>query len=353
MKQTFRGIGIALALFVLAGGALRADAGPGEGGKVNVVTTLPDYAFVASYLGGEYVSVRAICDGDQDAHFVRPKPSFAVWLSEADLFVTTGLDLELWAPSLIDKSGNAAIREGQIGYVAAADGLTLLEIPAVIDRSQGGVHVYGNPHIHTSPLNMKGVARNVAVGLVKVDPTHREHYEARLKAFEAEIDERLFGPDLVKLLGSATLTRLAQSGNLVPFLEKKLYKGQPMSELLGGWLGTARPLRGRKLVTYHKNWIYFTALFGLQVLGEVEPKPSIPPSPRDVERLIELMKEQGVRVVLAANYFDEHKVRKITAAVGGIPVIVPMSVGGEPGVKDYFQLVDLWLGRLLEAYAQT
>jgi ABC-type Zn uptake system ZnuABC Zn-binding protein ZnuA len=353
MGRRIRAIALALALCSIG---LATDAGAaaaGEGGKIAVVTTLPDYAFIAAYLGGEHVTVRAICEGDQDAHFVRPKPSFAVWLSEADLFVTTGLDLELWAPSLIDKSGNPAIREGQMGYVAAADGLALLEIPAVIDRSQGGVHVYGNPHIHTSPLLMKRVARNIAVGLVKVDPTRRDHYEARLKAFEAEVDERLFGPELVALLGSATLTRLAESGNLVPFLEKKQYKGRPMVDLLGGWLGKARPLRGRKLVTYHKNWIYFTALFGLEVLGEVEPKPSIPPSPRDVERLVELMKEQGVRVVLAANYFDEHKVRRVTAAVGGVPVIVPMSVGGEPGVDDYFQLVDLWLQRLLDAFSRS
>ncbi len=331
------------------GQAARADGGK----KLEVVTTLPDYGFVARYLGGDLVRVRSIVAGDQDAHFVRPKPSFAAWLSRADVFVTTGMDLELWAPSLVDKSGNAKIRQGQPGYVAAADGVKKLEIPVSKDRSQGGVHIYGNPHIHVSPVNLKQIAENIAIGLIKNDPAHRDHYEARLKAFKAEIDRRLYGPKLVRLLGSGTLTRLALSGNLVSFLEKKSYKGQPMVDLLGGWLGEGRAFRGKRLVTYHKNWIYFTKLFGLRVLGEVEPKPAIPPSPHDVEKLIQLMRDQKVRVVLAANYFDEQRVRKITRAVGGIPVIVPLSTGGSPQAKTYFDLVDLWVSSLEDAFAQA
>lgn len=349
-------IGLAFALTALvvtagpwAGGVARADGGK----KLEVVTTLPDYGFVAQYLGGDLVHVRSIVAGDQDAHFVRPKPSFATWLSEADVFVTTGMDLELWAPSLVDKSGNAKIRQGQPGYVAVSDGIKKLEVPVSKDRSQGGVHIFGNPHIQVSPVNMEKVAENIAIGLIKNDPAHRDHYEARLKAFKAEMNRRLFGGKLVKLLGAGTLTRLARTGNLVPFLEKKSFKGQPMIDLLGGWLGEGRAFYGKRLVTYHKNWIYFAKLFGLEVLGEVEPKPAIPPSPRDVEKLIQLMRNQDVRVVLAANYFDEQRVRKITRAVGGIPVIVPMSTGGSPKAKTYFDMLDLWVSSLKDAFAQA
>ena len=92
---------------------------------VRVVTTLPVYASIAELVGGDRVEARSISRGDEDAHFVKPKPSFALMLRDADLFVTTGLDLELWAPVLIDKSGNRRIREGQPGYVSASQGLQL------------------------------------------------------------------------------------------------------------------------------------------------------------------------------------------------------------------------------------
>ena len=343
-KDPMRGV----AILVAAGALLSLFAAPStgyarQGGKVYVVTTLTSYAAIARDIGGDRVVADAIAKGDEDPHFVRPKPSFAERLSRADLFLTTGLDLELWAPSVIDKSQNASIREGQVGYVAVADGVK-------IDRGQGGVHVYGNPHVLTSPLNAKTVATNIAIGLKKVDPEGGDYYAARLKRFKDEVDKRLFGEALVGILGGDTLTRLAESGNLVPFLEKKSFQGAKLVDKLGGWMKEMLPLRGQKLVTYHRNWIYFTDLFGFDVIGEVEPKPSIPPSPRDVERLIETMKRLDVRVVLAANYYDEHKVQKVCAAVNASPVIVPMSVGGIPSVKSYFDLVDHWVLRLRQGY---
>ncbi len=347
MKTTTKAImaiGIVLAFMVTIHSAQAAEK------KLNVVTTLPDYAWITQQLGGDLVSVRHIVNGDEDPHFVRPKPSFAAWLASADLLITTGLDLELWLPSLIDKSGNPKIREGQIGYVAVSDGIKLKEIPTTFDRSQGGVHIYGNPHITTSPTNIKIIATNIAIGLAKVDPDHKSIFQKNLKKFKQEIDNRLFGERLVKLLGGDTLCKLADSGNLIPFLEKKSFRGKKLIELLGGWMKRAYPLRGKKLITYHKNWVYFTDLIGFVVVGQVEPKPAIPPSPKDVEKLINLMKKDDVKVVFAANFYDQHKVRKICAAVGAHPVIVPMFVGGVPEVKSYFDLFDYWLDHLLEAY---
>jgi len=322
----------------------------GTGAVVRVVATLTDYASIAREIGGDRVEVDSIAEGDEDPHFVRPKPSYAQRLSRADLFITTGLDLELWAPSVIDKSQNPDIREGQVGYVAVADGIDLLEIPSIVDRSQGGVHIYGNPHIHTSPLNAKHIAQNIAIGLKKVDPAGGETYARNLERFQRRIDERLFGKDLVAILGGKTLERLALSGNLISFLENKELRGERLVDKLGGWMKDLLPLRGRKLVTYHKNWIYFTRLFGLEVVGEVEPKPSIPPSPRDVEKLIRTMDRLDVKVVLAANYYDEDKVERICEAVGAVATVVPISVNGAPGVEDYFRLVDGWVSRLKSSY---
>jgi len=139
-------------------------------GPVRVVSTLPDYASIAQYLGGELVGVESIAAGFQDAHFVSAKPSFARMMAEADLFLTTGLDLELWAPSLIDKSRNPRIREGASGYVSVSTGMPLLDIPKNPNRAGGDIHIYGNPHIHTEPLRGIVIAGNILVGLEKVDP---------------------------------------------------------------------------------------------------------------------------------------------------------------------------------------
>ncbi len=337
-------VAVLAALWLLPSSLAHADSG-----KLRVVTTSSDYAEVAQYVGGDHIQVTHIARGDEDPHFVRPKPSFAPLIANADLLIATGLDLELWLPPLIDKAGNSKVREGQRGYVAVHYGIQKLEVPKSLDRSAGDVHVLGNPHMHTSPAVMKQIARNITVGLIKVDAANQADYKKRLAAFEREIDERLFGRELVGIMGSKVLTELALRGNLVPFLEKKSYKGKKMIDLLGGWMKKALPLRGKKIVTYHKNWIYLTTLLGINVIGEVEPKPGIPPSPKDLTRLIDKMKEQKVNLVFAANYFDQRKVRRICKKVGATPVIVPLSVGGARGVDSYFKLVDLWIDSLLAA----
>ncbi len=320
---------------------------------ITVVTTLPDYAYVAKYIGGDKVQVTAIVKGNQDAHFVRPKPSYAALMRNADLFVTTGLDLELWVPSLMDMANNPKIRSGQIGYVAAYDGIQLLDKPTALTRSEGGLHIYGNPHIQTSPLNMKVVADNITIGLSKVSPENADFFEANNQKFKAEIDRRLFGENLVKLMGGKMLTKLALSGNLIPFLQSKEYKGKKLIDYLGGWLKEGMVFRGQKIVTYHKGWIYFLKLFGLEEIGNVEPKPGIPPSPKHVEELVNEMRKNNVHVILSANYFDVSKVRRIAEKVGAVPVIVPFYVGGVPEVKTEFDLYEYWVSHLRAAFLKV
>jgi ABC-type Zn uptake system ZnuABC Zn-binding protein ZnuA len=142
---------------------------------------------------------------------------------------------------------------------------------------------------------------------------------------------------------------MAEKGSLIPFLEKQKFRGQPLIGSLGGWLKKMLPLRGQPIVTYHKNWIYFIRLFGLQEVGTVEPKPGIPPSPKHVTELITLMRKQKVGIILAANYFDEQKIRAVAEKTDAEPVIVPLYVRGEADVEDYFSLVDCWTDRLLQA----
>jgi len=318
--------------------------------KIKVVTTLSTYADIVKYIGKDKVDVQYIVEGDQDAHFVRPKPSFAVLLSKANLFISTGLDLELWVPSLVDMSKNDNIRSGQQGFVAAYDGINLLDKPDVLSRSEGGLHIYGNPHITTNPLNFKIIAENITIGLEKIDPDNSDYYKANLKNFQVEIDNKTFGEDLVKLMGGTLLTKLANNGQLIDFIKEKEYKGKKMINYLGGWMKESLPFREQKIVAYHKNWVYFQTLFGLDIVGYVEPKPGIPPSPKHVEGLVQEMRKNRVKVLFAANYFDENKVKTICNKVDAEPVIVPMFVNGAPGTENVFKLIDVWINKLNEAF---
>jgi ABC-type Zn uptake system ZnuABC Zn-binding protein ZnuA len=200
---------------------------------------------------------------------------------------------------------------------------------------------------------MKVAARNIAAGLARNDPERASFYDSRLERFNAGIDARLFGPELVGILGGDTLCELAEAGKLIGFLEGRDYQGRPLLDRLGGWMKAMQPLRGMPVVTYHKNWVYFIDLFGLEEAGTVEPKPGIPPSPKHVLGLTAMMRERRVRIVLAANYFDEQKVRTVAARAGAEPVIVPLYVGGEEGISDYGALVDRWIDALLNAARKT
>ncbi|HSR41546.1 MAG TPA: metal ABC transporter substrate-binding protein [Longimicrobiales bacterium] len=328
-----------------AGGEARQD-------PVRVVATLPAYADLARLVGGDQVEVSSIADPNEDAHFVRPKPSFALQIRRADLFVTTGLDLELWVPTLLDRAGNSDVIEGGRGYVTAYSGIELLDIPANADRSAGDVHIYGNPHITTDPLRSLQVARNITTGLKRVAPERSARWDEGMAALTERIHERLFGAELVELLGGETLEQLALQGTLFSFLEGESYEGEPLVSRLGGWLAAAEPFRGTEIICYHKNWAYFEDRFQVTCADYVEAKPGIPPTPGHVASLIERMQSEELNVLLAAAYFERGKVETVARRGGASAVIVPLQPGAM-GTTDYFDVVDLWVTSLADAVGAT
>jgi len=320
--------------------------------KLLVVTSMPDYAWLAEQIGGDRVEVRPIAAGNQDVHFIRPRPSYSALMRQADLFVTTGLDLELWVPTLLDSAGNRSILEGSDGYVAAWPGVPLQDIPTMASRTEGDVHLYGNPHIHTSPLNMIEVARNILKGLQRIDPPSSDFFETNASALTDRLYRRTFGDELVDLLGGDTLTNLTRNGKLWSYLGGKEYprgSGRMLLDRLGGWLKKAEPLRGRKIIGYHKNWIYLADLLELDIRGYIEPKPGIPPTPRHVEQVMRLIQDEGIQVILTAGYFDPVKPKSIAERTGASAVIVPMG-SGTGGIEGYDGLVDFWIDSLLDGF---
>jgi len=323
-------------------------AGPTD--PVKVVTTLTTYAAIAREITGERATVTSIAEGDEDPHFVQPRPSFVPLLRDADLFVTTGMDLELWVPTLLDRAGNPRIREGSPGYVAAFHGITLLEVPASLSRAQGDIHVDGNPHIHTDPINAILIARNILDGLRRVSPANGDFFAAREQDFERRVLQATFGEELVRILTAPTILELARTNRVMDFLQRTNYQGQPLMTRLGGWLHEALPFRGRDMVCYHKEWAYFSSRYGVNCVEYIEAKPGIPPTPRHVQDVIALMRDRHIPVLFAANYFDHSQIRNVAERTGATAVIVAENTHGAQGVDTYFELMNSWISGLIQGF---
>ena len=295
---------LAAALWGTAGTAWAAS-------KLNVVTTTADLAALTQEVGGDRVNVQSIAKGYQDPHFVEAKPSFLLMLQRADLLVSVGLQLESgWLPPLISQCGNARVQPHASGNLDASQFAEILELPSgPVSRAQGDVHPLGNPHYWLDPENGRRVARGIATKLAQLRPEDAQYFEQRFQDFSRRLTEA----------------------------EKR-------------WDAQMLPYRGRKVVTYHRSWPNFTKRFGFQVMGEIEPRPGIPPSPRHTIELMEMMKREGVKVILVEPYFDLKTPNSIASGAGARVVELLPSVGGEKEASDYFKLFDYDLGLLSQAF---
>ncbi len=310
--------------------------------RIKVVTTFSDFASIAREITGDLAVVEYLSYGDQDPHFVPPKPSLALKLKDADMLVSTGFDFEGWLATLQDKARNREIMDGAKGFVTVSTGIDVLQKPKSLSRLEGCVHIMGNPHFHTSPLNWKPISENIVIGLERVDPANIDIYEANQKAFVDRIYRAMFGDDLVDMFGGERLAALLRAGSLFEFLDHE-YEGEKLEARLGGWIARAMPFRGMEIVTYHKNWAYFARDFGLTVLGYIEPKPGIPPTPKHVEETIKLIEDRGIDLMLVATYFEKRKPMTISKKTGIEALFLPLSVGAVPEATDVFSLMDYWI----------
>jgi ABC-type Zn uptake system ZnuABC Zn-binding protein ZnuA len=334
----------ALFIFLLLVVHMSADASE----KIKVVTTFSDFTSITKEIAGDLADVEYLSYGDQDPHFVPPKPSLALKLKDADMLVSTGFDMELWLATLQDKARNRKIMDGAVGYITVSPGIEALQKPKTLSRSEGDVHIMGNPHFHTSPLNWRQISENILIGLKRVDPANASTYEANQNAFVDRMYRAMFGDALVEMFGGDQLAALLRAGTLFEFLDKE-YQDQKLEVLLGGWIAKAMPFRGMEVIAYHKNWAYFAKDFGLIVVGYIEPKPGIPPTPKHVEQTIRLIKDRKVDMMLVATYFEKRKPMTISQKTGIEALFLPLSVGAVPEVPDCFSLVDYWIDQINEA----
>jgi zinc/manganese transport system substrate-binding protein len=256
------------------------------------------------------IAVESIARGYQDPHFVEAKPSFILKLQKADVLIVVGRELEIgWLPPLIQQSRNAKVQAGAEGYLDASLQAQILEIPqGQITRAMGDVHPLGNPHYWLDPENGKRIAKEIADKFSELRPNDRAYYQQRLTDFTTRLD--------------AAAKR---------------------------WLGQMAPYKGTKVVTYHRSFPNFAERFGLDIMGYVEPRPGIPPTPQHTLDLINEMKRQNVKLVLVEPYFDLKTPNAIGRETGAQVLVMPPSVGGTKEVTDYFKLFDYDINLLIEA----
>ena len=290
------------AVLVLAGAApARAQ------NKIRVVATLPVLAELAKAIGGDKVEVQAIASPVQDPHFVEAKPSYILAASRADVWIEAGMELEVgWAPLILEGSRNARVQKGGPGYVDASSHVQKLGVPpGGFDRSRGDVHPFGNPHFWLDPLNAVPATADITLALSRVDPGNAGYYADRRRAFLQGLDRRM-----------------------------------------GGWRSRMAPLRSLPVVSYHESWIYLSRRFGLDVLGQLEPKPGIPPSPSHLARLIERMKAADARLILVEPYYETKNPQLVSRETGAVMVELPNQP--QRG-QDYFAFIDALTSRLAES----
>src|SRR3954469_1612254 len=297
-----------VAALMLAPVAARAQ------GKLNVMTTTEDLAAIGREIGGDHATVEAMARGYQDPHFVEAKPSFILKLQRADVLIVVGRELEIgWLPPLIQQSRNARIQPGADGYLDASANVQILEMPTgQITRAMGDVHPLGNPHYWMDPENGKKIAKEIADKLSQLRPGDRPYFDQRLADFTTRLDAA----------------------------EKR-------------WLQQMAPYKGTKMVTYHRSFPNFAERFGLQIVGYVEPRPGIPPTPQHTLDLINDMKRQNVKLVLVEPYFDLKTPNAIGQQTGAQVLVMPPSVGGVKEATDYFKLFDYDINLLVDAIKKS
>jgi zinc/manganese transport system substrate-binding protein len=295
MSPTF----VALALWIAAGSTALAD--------LRVLTCEPEWAALVQSLGGDAVTVNSATSGLQDPHRIQARPSLMAQARRADLMVCTGADLEIgWLPLLLRQASNPGIQQGQPGQLLVSDYVTMLDVPARLDRSAGDIHPYGNPHIHLDPGNITRIAEALAVRLAELDPQNAEIYRRGHDEFQMR-----------------------------------------WAEAIGRWEEQAAGLQGLKVAVFHRSWVYLFTWLGIDAVATLEPKPGVPPSGAHLADVLARLESEPVRAVVRAAYQDDRATQWLTERANIPELVLPFTVGGDEEATDLFALFDATVSQLL------
>ncbi len=301
-------------LYVALAIALAAPGVAAPAGKLSVITTTEDLASLAREVGGDRIVVESLARGYQDPHFVEPKPSFILKLNKADLLIAVGRELEIgWLPPLVTQSRNPTLQPGGVGYLDASLNVSILDVPSgQVTRAMGDVHPQGNPHYWLDPGNGRRIAQTIQKKLSEMSPGDAAYFAGRYADFDRRLSEA----------------------------EKR-------------WDSQMAPYKGLKIVTYHRSWPNFAQRFGLDVVGYIEPRPGIPPSPGHTLELIREMKRLGVKIMFVEPYFDLKTPNAVSRDTGARVLVMAPAVGAAKEITDYITLFDYDINLVITAIKQT
>ena len=269
--------------------------------EVKIVTTTTVIYDLVKEIGKEKIKVDYICRGDQDPHFLEILPSNMLKLRNAELVFKIGLGLEMWLQQILDGSRNDKLK-----LIDLSTNIEKKEIPTgKIDASQGDVHPYGNPHYWLDPENAKIMAKNICEVLSDESPDNAEYFKKNLDEYTSRLNSK-------------------------------------NTE----WKTKMSSLKGTSIITFHKSWVYFVDRFGIKVVGQVEPKPGIPPTPSHNAELLNEIKKSGVKVILMENYYSDNAPNQLAQSTGVKVIKVANSVYGQSGINSYIQMMDLIVNSL-------
>ncbi len=313
---------------------------------IRVCATLSDLGAIARDIGGDRVAVTTFTAGPEDAHFIEAKPTFIKALSQADIYIQSGMEMEVgYSSVLMQNARNALVLMGGSGYVDAS---TVIEPKGVmsgpVDRSMGDVHAGGNPHYLLDPMNGLRVAALIRDRFTEVRPDSRDYFSSRYDDFRRRLGVAMVGKTLSDRYEFEKLVLLAERGKLAEFL-----KGQGDDAALGGWVGQLLPYAGAKVADEHALWLYFTDRFGLTVIGHMEPVPGVPPTTKQLGKLIAQMRSDRVGVVLHVPYYDVKHARFVAEKTGAKVVTLAHQTGAVPGADDYISMFDVNVRTLADA----
>ncbi len=268
---------------------------------LQVVTTTQDLAAIAQAVGGEQVEVQSLTQGTRDPHFATAKPSMIRQVFGADLLLVIGADMEIgWLPPLLQSARNSRVQPGNPGYLDLSSAVVLLDkISGPVSRSMGDVHAKGNPHYWLDPRNGLRMAQAIATRLSEMDPAHTDDYQRRLNTFE-----------------------------------------QIMGTKLPLWQAELAPLKGKRVIAYHKSFIYLADAFEFQIIDEIEPMPGITPSASTLSTLVERIKTEHIGLLIMEPYYERRSANYLNEQTAIRMVVLPQSVGAQTDINTYFDLFD-------------
>lgn len=277
--------------------------------ELRVFACEPEWAALAEEIGGPLVEAHSATTALQDPHYIQARPSLIAQVRRADLVICSGAQLEIgWLPALLQKANNPRVLPGAVGYMEASSFVLRVGTTADVDRSQGDIHPMGNPHIQTDPRNIAAVATALADRMSRIDPVNSSAYESNLKLFQ-----------------------------------------EKWRTALERWEARATTLRGKRIITHHKSWVYLERWLGLEEVANLEAVPGLPPTASHLSRLTHQFADGGADVIIRSPYQDERPAEWLAERIGVAAVVLPLTVGGTEGATDLFTLFDDILDRLLGA----